>query len=299
MKRLAYIFLVSLLWLALPVLSMASQGHAGPVTVQCPDEVGDGRAFAVWLTSDRAVDPVTVRWLGREITVALEPSEQGGFKAVVFLGWGLALQDPTNTLQVEVPTSDGPVRFAKAVAVLELEYPEEHLTVASNYTSPSEEEQARSARERELVLNALNTVTPERMWQLPFVRPVPGPVTSVFGVRRFFNGEERSPHKGLDLDGETGDPVMACAMGRVILTGDFFYAGGSVYVDHGQGLISMYIHLSEILVQEGDMVEPGQTIGLVGATGRVTGSHLHFGVSALRCLVDPAPFISGQVTGWE
>ena len=118
--------------------------------------------------------------------------------------------------------------------------------------------------------------------------PVPGEMHGPFGTRRVFNGELQSQHNGADYRAQTGDPIRAAAAGVVRLAKDLFYSGNAVIVDHGAGVFTSYSHLSRIDVKPGDMVTDGQVLGLVGATGRVTGPHLHWGVSINRAMVDPA-----------
>lgn len=178
------------------------------------------------------------------------------------------------------------------VRVKDKNYPKQELTVEPKYVALSKEDQERAANEREFTLKAIKTFSQKRMWKLPFVRPVSGDVSSEFGLERTFNGEPRSRHSGVDFRGATGTKILSVTDGIVILTGDYFFAGKFVFVDHGQGLVSAYMHMSEILAETGDKVKPGDVLGLVGATGRVTGPHLHFGLYTQGVSVDPMSFFN-------
>jgi murein DD-endopeptidase MepM/ murein hydrolase activator NlpD len=162
------------------------------------------------------------------------------------------------------------------VEVLARTWDRSTLRVAPRFSSPPPEVRDRIARERQRIRFVLDHVSPEWLVRGPFEAPRPVDVTAEYGQERVFNNELQSRHTGLDLRGSVGDPVRASGRGRVVLTGDFYFSGNGVFVDHGLGVYTGYFHLSEILVTEGQMVEPGDLVGRVGATGRVTGPHLHW-----------------------
>ena len=167
-------------------------------------------------------------------------------------------------------------------------YTEQHITLKNReMVNPNPEQLARirreSRRQGALYLAFSDRAPPQN----GFLRPLEGPVSSLFGHRRFFNGEPRNPHSGLDIAAPTGAEIRAPADADVTLVDNLYYNGKTIFLDHGQGLITMYCHLSEPLVNEGETVEQGQVIGLVGATGRVTGPHLHWSVSLNGYRVDP------------
>lgn len=162
------------------------------------------------------------------------------------------------------------------IAVSDRVFESSRLTVAPKYSSPSAEALERIQRERQLVRSVLDTASAEWLIDTAFRPPRPLTVTSPYGVERVFNGELQSRHTGLDLKGATGAPVRAAARGRVMIARELYFSGNGVYLDHGRGVYTGYFHLSRILVQEGEMVEAGQLVGEVGATGRVTGPHLHW-----------------------
>jgi murein DD-endopeptidase MepM/ murein hydrolase activator NlpD len=172
--------------------------------------------------------------------------------------------------------------------VVEHAYAEEHLNVARSYVELSEEDLARYHRERKVIDAALSNWRDVPVDSVTLRSPVEGPRSSSFGKRRFFNNEPRNPHTGMDIAAPAGTPIRAPLDGVVSETGDYYFNGNTVFIDHGQGLISMYCHLSEILAEKDQPVSAGDVIGLVGKTGRVTGAHLHFGTYLNGTAVDPA-----------
>ncbi|UCC48536.1 MAG: M23 family metallopeptidase [Gemmatimonadota bacterium] len=167
------------------------------------------------------------------------------------------------------------------------EFSASSFRVPRRFTDPDPAMRERIAQERELVRATLRLVTSTPLWHGAFMRPAEGRTTSPYGQRRLLNRELRSRHTGLDIDGDMGDPVYASNSGRVALSRDLFYSGSSVYVDHGLGFYTAYFHLSQREVTEGQWVEKGELLGRIGATGRVTGPHLHWGVYLHAVAVDP------------
>ena len=231
-----------------------------------------------------AVPPgVVVRWAGPELVSCelrgrrWEPID-GACLYPIDLG-------ASGTLEL-VRRSSGGVA-SRRVRVEGYPYPTQELTVEEKYVAPSAADLERIAREKKRI-GALWSLDTPRRFALPLGPPLASlPEDSRFGSRRIFNGEPRSPHSGGDYAAKTGTPVLAVADGTVVLAEEHYFAGNSVFVDHGDGLISMSFHLSAIDVKKGDEVVRGQQLGRVGATGRVTGPHLHFGLRWRGARIDP------------
>lgn len=176
------------------------------------------------------------------------------------------------------------------------DYETQHLTIKNKRkVDPTAEDLKRIGKEKQIINGAFARWTDLEEVPAQFVVPVQGRMSSSFGLRRFFNEQPRKPHSGLDIAAPEGAPIVAPAAGRVVATGNFFFNGQSVFLDHGQGLISMYCHMSRIDVKEGQEVGQGESIGAVGMTGRVTGPHLHWSVSLNNTRVDPLLFFSDAV----
>jgi len=167
-------------------------------------------------------------------------------------------------------------------------YREQRLTVAKAYVDLTEEQLQRAGRERKIIDGALINWRDVDLTDLSLIEPVAGRRSSSFGLRRFFNEQPRAPHKGMDVAANLGTAVIAPGDGTVTATGHYFFNGNTVIIDHGQGFVTMYCHLDEIGVEEGQQLIAGMPIGKVGATGRVTGPHLHFGTYLNGTAVDPA-----------
>ena len=201
--------------------------------------------------------------------------------------WRAAIGVPldTDVGRAMISLSDGSTLFFDVNAHA---YREQRLKVASSYVSLSEEALARVGRERKIIDAALTNWRDKKLTDVSLQAPVDGPRSSSFGLRRFFNDQPRSPHKGMDIAANAGTPIRAPRDGQVTTTGDFYFNGNTVIVDHGQGYVTMYCHLNEISVTKGQYLSIGDVLGTVGATGRVTGPHLHFGTYLNGTAVDPA-----------
>jgi len=201
---------------------------------------------------------------------------------------------------IPLDTEPGPLKISAngimvPVTIKEHGYAEQHLTVKNqSYVTPDQEQLDRIGRERKIIDGALNNFRDVPVTGIALAAPVDGPRSSSFGKRRFFNEQPRAPHKGMDISAAQGVPIKAPRDGVVATTGDYFFNGNTVIIDHGQGYVTMYCHLSETTVEEGQEVATGEMIGAVGATGRVTGPHLHFGTYLNGTAVDPAIVLTEQ-----
>jgi murein DD-endopeptidase MepM/ murein hydrolase activator NlpD len=210
-------------------------------------------------------------------------------------GWvavaGIPLDQAPGVASLTVKMAGGEV-VAVPFEVVTAEYATQHLEVPNRrHVDPDPADLERIRRERRIIDGALGRYRPSPSPPLRFEAPVAGRRSSSFGLRRFFNGQPRSPHKGMDIAADRGTSIATPLAGHVAATGDYFFNGNTVIVDHGQGLITMYCHLQAIDVAEGAEVAAGDRLGSVGATGRVTGPHLHWGVYLNGTAVDPALFL--------
>jgi murein DD-endopeptidase MepM/ murein hydrolase activator NlpD len=192
----------------------------------------------------------------------------------------------------QVIVHSGDARKELQFTIRDKQYASQSLKVAPGQVNLSQADLERVNREKEIIEHAMSRWSDEQPETLRMPQPIPGVRSSSFGMRRIFNGESRNPHSGMDIAAPVGTPVQVPLAGTVIDTGDYFFNGNTVFVDHGRGMISMYCHLSAIDVKPGQHVAAGTTLGKVGMTGRVTGPHLHWGLSLNRAWVDPELFVA-------
>lgn len=212
-------------------------------------------------------------------------AENGLWQAV--LGVPLDLTPGTHQLKVD---KNGQLR-SLTFRINDKQYPTQHITIKDKRkVNPNQYDMERINRESRRINAALQHWTDNDEVTFDFIWPVKGKISGLFGRRRVFNGEPRKPHSGMDIAAASGTPIQAPAAGIIRGSGDYFFNGNTVFIDHGQGLVTMFCHLSRIDVEDGQTVKQGETVGLVGATGRVTGPHLHFGVSLNDERVEPRLF---------
>jgi murein DD-endopeptidase MepM/ murein hydrolase activator NlpD len=212
-----------------------------------------------------------------------------GGEWIAYVGVALSAK-PKSKFTVEVAYADGS-RKSFPVRVVSKQYAEQKITVAPDQADLPDAQVARFEEEREHLQKLLRTYSDRLPGSLALVQPVPGRRSGSFGLRRVINGKPRSPHGGMDIAAPEGTPVVAAIGGRVVDAGEYLFLGRTIVLDHGQGLLTLYSHLSAIDVAAGDSVGLGVTIGKVGATGRATGPHLHFSVYLNAASVDPAIFL--------
>ncbi|BDQ34939.1 M23 family metallopeptidase [Pseudodesulfovibrio portus] len=285
----------------LPADAVAAESAASAVSVEsalvlaAPGKVEIGQPFLVRLTSDQPLESVSIHWLGKEVVPSISVWNNRHI-ALAMLGTDVIDARAGKQELTVIASVDGKENtLRRAVQVRTKKYPKQELTLPPSMVTPPQEVYDRIAAERELTAAAKNTISAQRLWRLPLLRPVDGDMTSAYGLQRILNGTPKNPHRGNDMRSPMGNPVKAAADGVVILVGDHYYAGNSVYIDHGNGVVTMYFHLSKPIVKQGDKVQRGQAIGLSGMSGRATGPHLHFSVSVLGKLVDPEPLFENTV----
>jgi murein DD-endopeptidase MepM/ murein hydrolase activator NlpD len=244
----------------------------------------DARSFQpgelVVLTIEGATSPPKVRAFGHAVPVARV--RDSAWRALI----GIDLDVTPGRYDVAVDTGEAPL-VHQPLRVVTKAFPTRRLTVDPAFVNPPPEALAEIAEDNKTLAAVWASSSPDALWTAPFVRPVPQPANSAFGTRSVFNGAPRAPHGGADFPSPTGTPVLAPNAGRVVLASPLYYTGNTIIVDHGQDLFSLFAHLSEMNVKAGDRVTPGELIGKVGATGRVTGPHLHWAIRLGSARVDP------------
>lgn len=210
--------------------------------------------------------------------------------------FGVDLEEKSGELTVEIQGRgrDGS-KLQKVIRlqVREKSFPEERFSVAKEFDRFDDAVLKRIEKERARLAQLWTVASPYRLWEGKFVEPVPGPVTSLFGLKRIINGSPRSPHSGVDFKAPLGTQIVASNRGQVVLRDDLYFSGKSLVLDHGGGLYTMYFHLADFNVQAGAEVRKGDLIGWAGMTGRVTGPHLHWGVRLYGARVDPMELLGG------
>ena len=217
-----------------------------------------------------------------------------------FVGWAaIPLDRKEGTARIAVTLECGEdipyMKVQRDIQIAAKTFPEQKLEVEEKFVNPPKAALARIEREKAITDKIYKRRTPLAPPTDPFVPPVPGSPTSEFGAHRILNGQPKAPHPGIDLQAATGTPVQAAGPGTVALASDLYYSGGTIIIDHGSGLFTVYAHLSKIETKEGSAVHEGERLGLSGATGRVTGPHLHWGARVGDTIVDPRGLLDPKV----
>jgi murein DD-endopeptidase MepM/ murein hydrolase activator NlpD len=250
-----------------------------------------GSLLLVELRSAKPLKELKGEWTGKETLFWMaQPAAKASYSVYrTLLGVDLEQGAGNYEFAVTADTQSGEKLSCHTTVTINAgHFATERLHVEEQFVQPDPEQLKRAQAEQERLREIFGHVTPERLWQGNFRVPLDGVTTGRnFGKRRILNGQSGSPHGGVDLPATTGTPVHAAQCGRVVLAEELYFPGNTVVVDHGLGIYTFYGHLSEISVKAGDEVKPGALLGKVGATGRVTGPHLHWGLSVNRARVDP------------
>ena len=296
MRKPCFHFVVLLAFVSLPFAANAAAAVHWTVVSQ-PARLVNGSPVLLRVTAPKPLRSLTGNWLGHEITFAFDTDNKSWF---ALAGVGQETKPGVYTLQLHSETSVGKaagqvISFEKRIRVERKRYPRVLLKVPGRYTAPSPEDQHQIAEDKGIKTEAFKTVTPAREWKGSFIPPVTAEISDVFGVERVFNSSVQSTHQGLDFRVPSGTPVAAVNSGHVILAQPLFFEGNCVVIDHGQGLLTLYLHMSKFSVKQGDDVSKGQEIGLSGGTGRATGPHLHLAVRWQGVYLDPQILLKLQL----
>ncbi len=255
-----------------------------------PVRVVNGAPVLLRVTPPQPVRTLSGKWLGHEIPFSFDEGRKTWF---ALAGASLETKPGAYPIELSAETAAGKLlTYQQRITLQRQRYPRAILKVPGRYTAPSPEELHQIEQDKKIKAQAFQTLSADRAWKGSFTRPVEAGISGVFGVQRVFNGTVQSTHQGLDFRVPPGTPVAAVNRGRIILARPLFFEGNCVVIDHGQGLLTLYLHLSKFLVQEGDTVEKGQPIALSGGTGRATGPHLHLAVRWQGVYLNPAGLLS-------
>jgi Peptidase family M23 len=266
-------------------------------------QASQGSLILAQVRSQKPFREVTGKWNERTVYFWEAGSSAGARRGVnghpneALLGVDLEKPPGDYELSVSATTENGEQGECRATLTVRAgKFATESLTVQKQFVEPNEQQSQRAAAEQEKLRQLFDHITPEKLWRGPFRVPLNGAVRGTnFGKRRILNGQPRSPHTGADFPAPTGTPIHATQGGRVVLAEELYFSGNTVIIDHGLGIYSLYGHLSATDVAAGDTVKAGEVIGKVGATGRVTGPHLHWGVTVNKARVNPMQLVAETV----
>jgi murein DD-endopeptidase MepM/ murein hydrolase activator NlpD len=266
-------------------------------------QASQGSLILAQVRSPKSLREVTGKWNERTVyfweggSTAAARRNTHNHVSEALLGVDLEKAPGDYELTVSATTENGEqAQCTATLAVRAGKFATESLTVQKQFVEPNEQQAQRAVAEQEKLRQIFDHITAEKLWHGPFRLPLTGGVRGTnFGKRRILNGQPRSPHTGADFPAPTGTPIHATQSGRVVLAEDLYFSGNTVIIDHGLGIYSLYGHLSATDVAAGDSVKAGAVIGKVGATGRVTGPHLHWGVTVNKARVNPTQLVSQTV----
>jgi murein DD-endopeptidase MepM/ murein hydrolase activator NlpD len=256
-----------------------------------PARIVNGTPVLFRVTTPRPAHTLSAKWLDHEISFTFDASQKAWFGLA-----GASLETKPGAYPIELRAEVGPgpaLTYKQEIRVQKQRYPKVIvLKVPGRYTAPDPEQMRVIEHDKQVKAEAFKALTAEREWKGSFQRPVSADISDVFGVQRVFNGAVQSTHQGLDFRVPTGTVVSAVNDGTVILARSLYFEGNCIVIDHGQGLLTLYLHLSEMRVKEGERVAKGQSIALSGGTGRATGPHLHLAVRWQGVYLNPAGLLS-------
>jgi murein DD-endopeptidase MepM/ murein hydrolase activator NlpD len=270
--------------LLLLVLLSSCLGRRGLEVDFSDGRLAQGGLALLHLSVPRSDEPIATAFKGGRAVVLR--TENGGAWAIV------AADLETEPGRYYITFRQGRNEISTSVRIVSGEFSTSRIRLPKGMVEFDKKTLARIEREKKELSAVFATSAKKRLWRKPFIMPLKGRISGEFGERRILNGNPRSPHGGLDIAAPAGTPVRAAAAGRVAFTGKFFFYGNFVVIDHGLGVFTLYAHLDSILVKKGEPVTGGQTVGLVGSTGRATGPHLHFAVTIGGVRISPDEFIA-------
>lgn len=258
-----------------------------------PAKLVNGAPVLFQVTAPATLKSLSGTWLGHDVYFSFDRASKTWFGIA-----GVSLETSPSRYPLSLNGVNGrgdQLSFERKIAVAKATYPSITVKVSRKFTEPDPEQIKQINQDKTIKEDAFKHFDPDRLWTGDFHSPVTAPVSDVFGTGRTFNGKVQSRHQGLDFAVSSGTPVNAVDKGRVILARLLYFEGNCVVLDHGQGLLTLYMHLSEIKVKEGEEVSGGQLIGLSGGTGRATGPHLHMAVRWQGVYLNPATLLKLQI----